>query len=237
MSHLDHADLAHTPAAMPPEGQITNFVDPPSQQTTMIAVSTVMIFLTVLFVSIRLYTSLRINQLPGIEDWLCVLAVIFSFGYIGVILSLSHVARHMWDVPIIWFTENYWKIRFAGNTLQALAYFTSRLPILLLYLRLFGRKKGFRAAVYIAIAAAFAVYITSIPLLSYFCTPPPGGDWGSLDVFAKCINLLAWAMVQGSCDIALNLYILLLPLTAIMGLQMPAKKKLGVLAIFLTGCL
>lgn len=26
---------------------------------------------------------------------------------------VSHAARHMWDVPVIWFTENYWKVSVA----------------------------------------------------------------------------------------------------------------------------
>ncbi|KAH7320728.1 hypothetical protein B0I35DRAFT_459482 [Stachybotrys elegans] len=44
-------------------------------------------------------------------------------------------------------------------------------------------------------------------------------------------------MIRGSCDVALNIYILVLPLTQVAGLQMPRKKKLGVVAIFLTGLL
>ncbi|KAI0412417.1 hypothetical protein F5X98DRAFT_367289 [Xylaria grammica] len=230
-------DPAHTPAGVPPAGQTTNFVDPPSRQTIMIAISTVAIVLATSFVSIRVYSSLRLTRSLGREDWLCLVATVFSFGYIGIILSLAYVSRHIWDVPVIWFTESYWKYRFAGNTLQALAYFTSRLPILLLYLRLFGTQRPFRYAVYIAIAAAAGLYITSIPLISYFCTPPPGGDWGSLDVFAKCQRLLDWALVQGSGDVALNVYIILLPIAPIVRLQMPLNKKLGVLAIFLTGLL
>ncbi|GAW15638.1 hypothetical protein ANO14919_050570 [Xylariales sp. No.14919] len=230
-------DPAHTPAGVPPAGQTTNFVDPPSRQTIMIAISTVAIVLATSFVSIRVYSSLRLTRSLGREDWLCLVATVFSFGYIGIILSLACVSRHIWDVPVIWFTESYWKYRFAGNTLQALAYFTSRLPILLLYLRLFGTQRPFRYAVYIAIAAAAGLYITSIPLISYFCTPPPGGDWGSLDVFAKCQRLLDWALVQGSGDVALNVYIILLPIAPIVRLQMPLNKKLGVLAIFLTGLL
>jgi hypothetical protein len=92
-------------------------------------------------------------------------------------------------------------------------------------------------ACYVAIAIAVPTYITSIPLLSYFCTPSPGGDWNSLDVFAKCKRLLDWAMIQGSLDIALNVYIFILPLPIVLGLQLPLRKKLGVLAIFLTGLL
>ncbi|PSR97191.1 hypothetical protein BD289DRAFT_111731 [Coniella lustricola] len=229
-------DLAHTPAAPPPAGQTSNFVDPPSQQAAMIGVSATMTLLTLVFLSVRFYTSLRITRRPGIEDWLCLAAAVLVFGYTGVILDLSYVSRHMWDVPEIWFTENYWKIRFGGNTLQALAYFTSRMPILLLYIRLFGTTLRFRIACYIAIGFAVGTYITSIPLISYFCTPrTTGGDWNSLEVFAECKKLLDWAMVQGSCDIALNVYIFFLPIPTILGLHMDRKKRLGVLAIFMTG--
>ncbi|KAK4203385.1 hypothetical protein QBC40DRAFT_274690 [Triangularia verruculosa] len=230
-----HADLANTPAAAPPPGVKPNFIDPPSQQVAMITMVTIMSFFTLIFLSLRLYTSLRITRLSGMEDWLCLLATVFIFTYSGTVLSLSHLSRHMWDVPVIVFTENYWKIRFSANTFQALAYFTSRLPILLLYLRLFGRTKGFRIACYFGIAGAVGAYLTTIPLLSYFCTPPIGGDWNSLDVFAKCKKLLPWAIVQACLDIVLNVYVFVLPLPVILKLQMPPRKKLGVLVIFLTG--
>jgi hypothetical protein len=92
-------------------------------------------------------------------------------------------------------------------------------------------------ACYTGMFAAFCIYMASIPLLGYFCTPRNGGGWNDLAVFESCKRLLPWAMIQGSCDIVLNIYILGLPLTVVMNLQMPRKRKLGVLAIFLTGTL
>ncbi|MCJ1295864.1 hypothetical protein MMC34_007428 [Xylographa carneopallida] len=234
---MDPAALASMPAALPPPGQLTNFVDPPSQQGAMIAVCTVMLILTLLFVSLRLYSSFCVTRSQGAEDYLCVVAMVLSFAYIGFVLHLSYVARHMWDVPELWFTEDYWKIRFAQNITQAFAFFTSRLPVFLLYLRLFGRNKVFRYAVYIGLAADFCVYLSAIPLLSYFCTPPIGQSWGSLDVFTKCKELVVYAVVQGSCNISLDLYIFLLPWPTIFGLHLPMKRKLGILAIFATGFL
>lgn len=121
--------------------------------------------------------------------------------------------------------------------IQAFAFFTSRLPIFLLYLRLFGRNVVFRSAVYFGVVAAFAVYLSAIPLLAYFCTPQPGGSWNALAVFAKCKELVVYAVIQGSCNIALDLYIFMLPLPTIIGLHLTLKKKLGVLAIFGTGFL
>lgn len=68
MIQLEHGDLAYTSTALALEGQTSNFMNSPSQQISMVAVSTVMIILTLTFVSIRLYTSLRISRLLGIKD-------------------------------------------------------------------------------------------------------------------------------------------------------------------------
>ncbi|KAM7191495.1 Cytochrome P450 [Rhypophila sp. PSN 637] len=259
MAGPHNQDLAHTPAAQAPEGQTTNFVDPPSQETAMIAISTVMILLTLLFVSVRLFTSLRITRLSGTEDWLCVVAVaLFRLHWRdpSFLCRATHVGcpgdlvyRELLegidpDPPPHTYGRNWplmnlaGQIRFAGNTLQALAYFTSRMPVLLLYIRLFGTANPkLKIACYVGMMAASGTYVTSIPLISYFCTPSPGGDWNSLDVFDKCKKLLDWAMIQGSLDVVLNVYIYILPLPILFKLQMPPKRKLGVLAIFLTGLL
>ena len=163
----------------------------------------------------------------------------------------------MWDVPLIWFTELYWKVchihtitrdglayyfhwiqlRFAQNTISAFAFFVSRLPVLMLYLRIFGSNKKFRYAVYFGILAVFAVYLAYVPLLAYFCTPAIGKPWSSLEVFSKCRRLEPFAIVSGSCNIFLDIYILLLPMPMIWRLQMPLQKKIGILAVFTTGAL
>ena len=64
----DPAVLAITPAAAPPPGEFTNFVNPPSQQGTIIAVCSVMMVFTLLFVCLRLYSNFRVTQSPGVED-------------------------------------------------------------------------------------------------------------------------------------------------------------------------
>lgn len=61
-------DLTNTPAGAPPPGQVTNFVNPPSQQGVIIAVSVVMMIFTLLAVSLRLFASFRVTRAPGAED-------------------------------------------------------------------------------------------------------------------------------------------------------------------------
>lgn len=62
------AALASMPALPPPLGHITNIVDPPSQKPAMIAVMSVMIVLTLVFVSLRLYSSFFVTKSQGAED-------------------------------------------------------------------------------------------------------------------------------------------------------------------------
>ena len=47
---MNQSDYSQIPATSPPPGQTSNFVDPPSQEVTMITVSVIMITLTLAFV-------------------------------------------------------------------------------------------------------------------------------------------------------------------------------------------
>ena len=105
----------------------------------------------------------------------------------------------------------------------------------MLYLRLFGTKLWFRYASWAGIVFAFVIYIHSVPLIAIFCVPRKGDRWASLTTFARCKQAEPDAVAQGAGNITLDLYLLLLPLPVISGLQIPLKKKIGVAAVFLFG--
>ncbi|MCJ1468388.1 hypothetical protein MMC07_007016 [Pseudocyphellaria aurata] len=69
------------PAATPPPGQASNFLDPVTQEDAIIAVSAVFLALTLFVVGIRLYFSARITHTMGVEDYVCLAA------------SVSHVVE------------------------------------------------------------------------------------------------------------------------------------------------
>ncbi|CAD6442075.1 0de9d5bd-53e4-4820-bcb1-d4ed5f30df0c [Sclerotinia trifoliorum] len=219
----------------PPPGEFVNLIDPPSQKVPIIAVSVIFLVLTVAFVGLRLYANFFVKRSWGAEDYFCIIATSLSIAYVSFILDLAWVSRHMWDVPVIWFSETYWKKRYAQNNIVAFAFLFSRIPILLLYLRIFKSTKKFRYAVYFGFAADFAIYMVNVPVLAYFCAPRPGGSWDTPDTLAKCARIEPLAIVQGACNILLDIYILLLPVQPIVKLQMPTKSKLNVLAVFTTG--
>jgi hypothetical protein len=73
-------------AGIPPNGTVANFHDSPDKQTTILAVCSVMIGLTVIFVALRLYSVLRITHSMGKEDDVCLVATASSFVYTAIIM-------------------------------------------------------------------------------------------------------------------------------------------------------
>lgn len=125
--------------------------------------------------------------------------------------------------------------RFAQQFLMTFAFFTSRLPFLLLYHRLFGSNQKTRYAVYLGGLAECLIYFVYLPLLPVFCAPAVNKTWDTPGVFTKCRRLVPYALVHGIGNIILDLYIMLIPMPMIWRLQLPFRKKLGVSVLFITG--
>lgn len=55
---------------------------------------------------------------------------------------------------------------------------------------------------------------------------------------AKCRNgLQDYGVVQGIFGLVTDFYLLFIPVPAVLSLQLPTRKKIGVIAIFMTGFL
>ena len=65
-------DLAQIPAGRPPRGVISNFVNPVTLKTPVVAINVVFIVLATAVVSLRVYTRKFINRALGPDDckWL-----------------------------------------------------------------------------------------------------------------------------------------------------------------------
>ncbi|KAH8589229.1 hypothetical protein B0O99DRAFT_692635 [Bisporella sp. PMI_857] len=225
-----------TPSGKPPTGSVPNFHDPASMHIIILTVCGVMIALTSIFVALRLWAVMRVTHTMGIEDYVCIIATISSFGYAALIMWLAKAARHMYDVPYWWFNDAYWKERYVENTMQTIAFPASRSAFFLLYIRVFGKNnKPFRIACYVGIVWYSLSYLLFIPLNAIYCAPSWGHPWASHDMLDKCERLIPFAFFLGACNIIGDLYIIILPLPIIARLHMTLEKKLGVMAIFLTG--
>ena len=127
------------------------------------------------------------------------------------------------------------QLRFTSRIAQSTAFFSSRLPIFFLYLRLFGRRKGVKYAVYVGLVVNLVLHVIVIALVAHYCSPASGYAWGVPKYLQYCKKAAAEPILQGVTNVVLDLYIFILPLPIIWNLQMPFRKRIGVIAIFTTG--
>lgn len=111
--------------------------------------------------------------------------------------------------------------------------FLGKCSILLLYLRIFSPDKTFRHKVYIAIAFSCATQLAGTPIEAVLCAAKPGTRWAVLN--PNCSKSFNYGLVRGIANLLVDLCILYLPIPVVMRLQMPMRRRIGVITIFMTG--
>ena len=124
---------------------------------------------------------------------------------------------------------------YALSIITTPAHLFSKLSILALYLRVFSVHKAMRVSIYAAMIFASCIYLATIPISSYYCTPPLGQPWTIIS--RSCINAAAISIAQASLNVTLDLYLVLAPIPIVARMNFAPKKKFGILAVFLTGIL
>jgi len=224
-------DLCAIPAATPPEGTVSNLVDPPSLHAALLAISIIMTGWSIVFAGGRLYSNKRRLRWA---DYFAVIALALNVTYTGLILALIKFSRHQWDTPACWYDGWYMKILYAQGTLLGPVIFFAKSAILLLYLQIFTVRGPVRLAVYVGLGITFLTYWPSVPLEAYFAAPHIGERWEDLLVNERPDKLLYWGLVQGSLAVFVDVYIFILPLPPLSRLSMSFRKKVQLLAVFVT---
>lgn len=115
-------------------------------------------------------------------------------------------------------------------------FFFAKTSLFLLYYRVFAPNKPLRYIIIIGIGFCFAVYSTNFAIAVYFCSPHSGKEW-DLKVFSSCTTIGFYNIISGAANMALDIFMLGLPIPVVLRLQLPKKKKIGVLAMSMTGLL
>lgn len=91
-------------------------------------------------------------------------------------------------------------------------------------------------AVYAVIVAIFIFYLVDMAFNIFICRPREK-YWNRLMTKGSCFNLDASMQATGLFNVVSDFAILVLPIPSILKLQVPLRKKLGILAVFATGVL
>ena len=124
---------------------------------------------------------------------------------------------------------------YAQTIIYAVGLYFVKLSLLILLYRVFGVNRHFRWANY-ALVAFWTVYSLTITLVGFFQCTPVHKAWAP-EVDGHCLNLVELGVASGYINIATDLLILLLPIPMVWSLQLSAKIRLAVMAIFATGIL
>lgn len=123
----------------------------------------------------------------------------------------------------------------AGIVVYSIAIFFAKLALFLLYLRIFALNRWTKIAIYIGISVSCLFYTSAIIADLILCIPRRGETWASPPFEVQCYPILSMTWAQGIYGLVSDLYIFILPLPVLWGLQMALRKKLAVTAIFFAG--
>ena len=110
-----------------------------------------------------------------------------------------------------------------------------KLSFFLMYLQIFRPMKWLRYGAYIGAVVNVLFYLCILIVTLVLTVPAPGQTWQEAIQTNRSVHSVTVAMYSSSGSLLLDIYILVLPVAGVSKLKLTAKRKLGVIAIFLTG--
>ncbi|KAJ2983343.1 hypothetical protein NUW58_g6268 [Xylaria curta] len=227
-----------TPALMPPDGVVPNFENPDSNAYISTNVIAAFLPLMVLFLFLRLYSRAIVIHKFGVDDAFSVVAAASVVVVCGILLSLNdHVnGRHQWDVPLSFLTDDYLKTNFSFVLLTAISAMLVKLSLLLLYLRIFKPAWKVTLTIYACIGIVSLFYLSTMIAELVVGVPKGGGTWQQAQAAYGPFGLTI-SVVRGVFGVLSDFVILLIPMTQLVLLALPTRRKVVLVGVFLTGIL
>ncbi|CAD0024878.1 unnamed protein product [Aureobasidium pullulans] len=191
-------DYWQVPAATPPNGTTSNFVNPPSVGNRQTITNIITLIIMIVVVLLRLYTRIFIVKSVGYDDWAMIVSLLICITAIALYQALVHLGmgRHLYDVPVALFSPHFLRLYLIASVFYSSSMLSIKVAIMLLYRRLFPIQNFYWrwwAVFLFAVGYSVAGILTEI----FDCTPVHF-QW---DIFAegKCINRPAFSRYRQRC--------------------------------------
>ncbi|EWC46411.1 hypothetical protein DRE_04354 [Drechslerella stenobrocha 248] len=212
-----------------------------NRQTSMYIIDVIFFVLAVMMVLMRIYTRLFIVRKFGRDDWFMVLALISVAGFTTLqfcFLVYGGVGYHIWDV-----TEEQIAYCFKFIYFHLIGYTWSitliKMSILFLYERIIPTNHPMRKVLTGFMIFQFIYFLVSEFVFIFQCSPIEGALSLDLRIHGspKCFGMKP--MLYSFCiiHIFMDLALLVLPIRVIWELQMPMKRKITTLSLFVIGAI
>jgi hypothetical protein len=231
--------ILNRPAMESPDGTY-NFDNPPNQNKQAGAILAVCLLLVVSMFSLRLYSRLFVMKKLRPEDYIAIAALGFFAGVVWCyveFLKFPGFFVHKWNIRIrdtihIAYVLHIFPIAYSVMMLLL------KTAILLEWNRIFipgPQRNAFFWASYGMMLVNILLYVSAIIALALACIPQE--KFWHFWLPGKCIDQRKLDICTASFNLAIDLFILLLPQKTIWSLHMTRSRKLGISVIFSVGLL
>ncbi|KAK3323192.1 hypothetical protein B0T19DRAFT_199336 [Cercophora scortea] len=229
-----------TPSMIPPKGVTPNFVNGESISYLGLNAISACLPLLVIFLALRIYSRIRVGYKFGADDFLCVAAAANILAWFGILIHKLHgpYGHHLYDLPVSEMTESFLRLHLTGTVMYASCAMLVKVSLLVLYLRIFHPVYVVNRAIYACIGLVSVFYLVSIIYDAVKCTPAPGSQGGYFLAALYCApSALEISVALGVFGLVSDVVILLIPMSLVLPMNLPRRKKIAVTCTFLTGFL
>ncbi|KAL8897141.1 MAG: hypothetical protein Q9192_002730 [Flavoplaca navasiana] len=233
--------IANAPVEQPPKGRTANLVNPFEENLHTVTITLVSIasILGVVFVVLRGYARACLRTRPTLDDYACFLAMVGSLLYASVTLEALHrgLGVHHWNLKVKDFNGVLALeiVLFTAGYTSAIC--MAKLSLFLLYLRLFSVDKLTRRLIHLGIGTTSLFYLAATLSNIIACSPWKGESRLEALGYSRCVRQQYLGYVVPAFNVLSDFYLLILAINIVRKLQMPRRKKIGVISIFMLGFL
>ncbi|KAI1172622.1 hypothetical protein F4777DRAFT_601394 [Nemania sp. FL0916] len=194
-----------------------------------IAASVTVFVVTAVFVTIRVINGLTYSKQLFADDYLAIFALALQIVNFGLYIKLNINIANIANITVREFSQ----FLIAEAYIGGFAMYFAKLPVLVLFARLFGIRKWLRITVWTTIILGFAVFLAPLLYVSVECAASKVHDMPSLFV---CIGASAQnGLVQGIASPIIDIIAFVTPLPIVFNLKLSTDKKIGLFVVFTTG--
>lgn len=158
--------------------------------------------------------------------------------YSPVIDLGNPLGRHLWDVPLSDLTDRFFQSALVSLIFSNLAIMFIKISLLLLYLRIFELFTWARTAIWSGLVATLVFYVTCDAVIVGVCVSSASQIPMELALTGDCVQAeVKTAFAAAWFGTIIDFYILAIPIRFISSLMLNKQRRIGVLAIFMTGLL
>ncbi|CAN8097131.1 unnamed protein product [Discula destructiva] len=180
----------------------------------------------------RIYTRVLITRVDlGVDDYFCIVSWCLLVGYTGLMFKTFSLGmgRHLWDEPVAWIVPTYKWFTIATFVYVALTG-TIKLTFLFFYYRVFSPRSSTKYTIIGGIVFVCCLNTGLFFATIFECTPVER-SWNT-SLPGHCFRAKVLPYFSGVTSSATDLFVLVLPMKLVWGLNLNSARKLRLVAIF-----